>query len=156
MASRLQACLQKKEGLTIIIGVGNTMRQDDGVGPYIISKIGEHKGLKTIDAGSMPENHADEIIRMKPSRVIFIDAADFAGRPGEARLLARSQLPQCTLSTHAFPLAAVAGIIEADTAAEMHFIGIQAKSMDLTEGLNKEVKKTADQIAAMIEETLSA
>jgi len=138
--------IKKSKRHTVIVTVGNSFRMDDGVGPYIFSKLESKGKLKIIDAGSTPENIAEEVIGLKPSLVLFLDAADFKGRPGEARVIDESQISESALSTHAVPMYIVSGLIKAETNAEVCYIGIQARNFGFGEGLSAEIKNTADEI----------
>ncbi|MDX9714857.1 MAG: hydrogenase 3 maturation endopeptidase HyCI [Dissulfurispiraceae bacterium] len=135
------------EGAIFVVGVGNTLRFDDGVGSYIVSRlINAENGLHVFDAGQRPERAIDKAVALMPARTIILDAADFNGDPGEARIISDDMIPQVVFSTHSFPLGAVSRFIEQDTGSPVYFIGIQAQSMSYDEGLSDPVKKTADLI----------
>lgn len=129
---------------TLIITVGNDFRADDGVGPYIASKLKPSTKLSVIDAGSNPENIIDQVVKLSPQRAIFIDAADFGGSPGELRLIDAEHIPETSLSTHSVPLPVVSRILQEDTQAKIYFIGIQPESVEHREGLSDKVKLAAD------------
>ncbi len=151
LADDVREALSASSGASLLITVGNDFRSDDGVGPYIARGLAGLQGRSVIDAGSKPENVIDDAIAMKPSRIVIIDAADFGGDPGEARIIPRAAIPETTLSTHTIPLPVVTAILEEDTGAEVVFIGIQPASLELGEGLTAEVEKTARKIIEMIE-----
>jgi hydrogenase 3 maturation protease len=137
----------------MIITVGNPLRSDDGVGPFIAQNCRKLKpGLVLLDAGDKPENIIDEAVRQSPKKAVIIDAAVFGGQAGEARLIANDQIPQTTLSTHTFPLPVIAKMIEEDARAKVLFIGIQPAKVELGEGLNPAVKATAEEIIKLITE----
>ncbi|MBI4711464.1 MAG: hydrogenase maturation protease, partial [Candidatus Omnitrophica bacterium] len=75
------AVLNSGSGTSLFLTVGNLFRSDDGVGPYLASRLA---GLpvRVVDAGHTPENIIDQVIGLKPSRIIILDAADFGGRTG--------------------------------------------------------------------------
>jgi hydrogenase 3 maturation protease len=157
---------------TLIITVGNCFRADDGVGPYIASGLKQNDKLSVIDAGYTPENIIDQVVRLfaqhstlsdrsvrapaqhpalfdrpvraSAQRIIFIDAADFGGSPGELRLIDAEHIPESSLSTHSMPLSVVSRILYEDTKAKIYFIGVQPKSVEYKEGLSKKVKSAAD------------
>lgn len=151
---------------TLIITVGNCFRADDGVGPYIASGLSQSTKLSVIDAGSAPENVIDQAVkilaehsalsdrpvRASAQRIIFIDAADFGGTPGELRLIDAEQIPESSLSTHSVPLPVVSRILHEDTSAKIYFIGIQPKSVEYKEQLSKEVSLVADKLVKHINE----
>ena len=130
--------------------MGNSLRRDDGAGPFLASMLKSSGNLTVIDAGSTPENHIDGIIAINPRRVLFIDAADFGGAPGEARLIPIEAIPATTLSTHGFPLSAVCELIRQSIPAEIRFIGIQAKDCGFGERLSEEVRKMVEEIAGAL------
>jgi hydrogenase 3 maturation protease len=134
----------QKFSRTLIITVGNCFRADDGVGPYIASCLKQSFRLSVIDAGSTPENIIDQAVKLSAQRIIFIDAADFNGTPGELRLIDSEHIPETSLSTHSVPLPVVSRILYEDTKALIYFIGIQPKSVEHIEGLSSEVSSAAD------------
>ena len=137
---------------TLIITVGNHFRADDGVGPYIASGLMPSAKLLVIDAGSTPENVIDQAAKLSPERIIFIDAADFGGMPGELRIIDHEHIPEASLSTHSVPLPVISRILYEDTKAKIYFIGIQPKSVEHKEGLSAEVKLAADALIKQINE----
>jgi len=135
----------------LVITVGNTLRHDDGVGPYIAEQILNPKSeilnnIKILNTNDKPESSIEEAVKTKPAKTIIIDAADFGGKVGEARIIDKEHIPQTTLSTHTFPLPIIAKMIEDDTASPVFFLGIQPARMDLGEGISPEVEKTAKEI----------
>jgi len=148
-----QALTPTTDGTTLIITVGNLLRSDDGVGPYIASRLMELKaGLVLLDAGDKPENIIDEAVKQSPKKAVIIDAAVFGGQIGEARLIDQEHIPQTTLSTHTFPLPVIAKLLAEDTKASVLFLGIQPAKVELGEQMNEKVKATADEIIKMISE----
>ncbi len=73
---------------TAVIGVGNRMMRDDGIGPCLISKLKEMDSFPSdidlIDegVGGMRIIHDMEGYE----KVLIIDSADFGGEPGEYKL----------------------------------------------------------------------
>lgn len=150
LTAKVKECLKMRKGLNLIVTVGNDMRMDDGVGSFIFSKLKSKKNLQIINAAYRPENIIEEVINMKPVYILFIDAADFGGCPGEVRVIDRVEIPSFTLSTHQIPLNLVADIIEAETRASVCMLGIQIKNAGFGEGLSEEVKKSAERIIRII------
>jgi len=135
-----------------VVTVGNSLRSDDGVGIYIAKQIEKcKKNIIILNAESKPENIIYKAVKIKPKKVVIIDAADFGGRAGEIRLIRKTDIQNISLSTHSFSLNIVAGIIEEDTGADVFFLGIQPRSTQLGEGLSKSVRKAADKIISCID-----
>lgn len=136
-----------RKGTTLIITVGNSLRCDDGVGPYIAGKIkGPKTNLVVLNVGDKPENALDKAILIGPQKTVIIDAADFGGKIGEIRIIDIEHVPETTLSTHLFPLKIIARILKEDTGSGVFFLGVQPGKMHLGEGLSKPVRLAADKI----------
>jgi len=141
-------------GITLVLTVGNAYRTDDGVGPYIAKGVTFPKShIVILNADDRPENIIDRAVGLCPERTIIIDAADFNGSPGEARLIPEEALPHTIHSTHRFPLNIVSRIIAEDTGSEVFFLGIQYNSIAFGELLSPSVLDTAKKIIEMISET---
>ena len=58
--------------MDLVIGVGNTLRTDDGIGPRIVSSLPPLYGVKTITVHQLTPELADRLSQAK--RVLFVDA----------------------------------------------------------------------------------
>ncbi len=69
---------------TLIIGYGNTLRSDDGVGPRVVEAVEalHLPGVRTLVCQQLSPEHADPI--SQADAVVFVDAAVDA--PGEVQL----------------------------------------------------------------------
>lgn len=130
--------------MNVLLTAGNTFRCDDGVGPYIARRLKSGGRFSVMDAGQWPENIIDDLIALDPSYIMVVDAADFGGLCGEARLIPEGEIPETSLSTHAIPLSVVTGIVRASVKTGVAFIGIQVGNVGLGEGLSEDVKAAAD------------
>lgn len=129
--------------MTVILGIGNTLKGDDGVGPYIISKI---KNIEAIDAGTVPENYIQKIIDSRPDEIIIIDAIDFGGKPGEVKWFSDIDSQNISISTHNLPPRLFIDFIKQQTGAEIKIIAIQPKALRFNTPLSEEVKESADRL----------
>lgn len=127
----------------LIVTVGNNFRRDDGVGSYIFSALKNVEGINILDAGINPENIVEDVIALSPLHILFLDAADFKGVPGEIKNLAIDTVSDYTISTHTFPLSLICAIIQDQITVNIEFIGIQLKDANYGEGLSQEVEKSA-------------
>lgn len=64
---------------TLIVGIGNIDKSDDGAGIHLTEKIKNKTRLKTISAGLAVENYLGKIAKEKADLVIFIDCAALPG-----------------------------------------------------------------------------
>ena len=74
-------------GKTVILGIGNTLRSDDGIGSILATRIQDKVPYIVYDSGSCPENYLGKVIQDKPDTILLIDAVDFGGGAGEFRML---------------------------------------------------------------------
>lgn len=129
------------------LGIGNTQRGDDGAGPGLIARLAD-QGWQTADAGVAPENHLEKVVASSPDTLILVDAADWGGRPGQARLLSPRQLGSGGLSTHALSLdLAAAYWAERLPGLRIHLLAIQPASLDWDAGLSPAVAETIEKLA---------
>lgn len=147
LSAKVQSILSPiSVGKTLILTVGNPLRTDDGVGPYIASGLRSFGRLIVIDAQSNPENHLEAIASLAPAKVVFIDAADFKGVPGDVQEVTPDNISSCMQSTHGIPLSLIIQLLKEDVPGPIHMLGIQIKDVSFHEGLSNEVRKTADSL----------
>ncbi len=150
----------------IILGIGNTLNSDDGVGVYIAERISKHlkKTLKkphkvegyelqreivAINCGTTPENYTSVIKRHHPDKLIVVDAADMGLKPGSCRIVAPEKIGVMHISTHNIPLSVFASYVR-EYCQDITLIGIQPDTMDIGTALSSAVKKSGDYIATLI------
>lgn len=131
---------------SLLITLGNRLRSDDGVGPYLAERLSRVPGVRIENAGDRPERAIDYVHKYRPRHVVFLDAADFGGAPGTLRRIDRSEIVKRSLSTHRLPLSALIDWIEQESDAHCDCLGIQAATMQLGEELSSAVEKTAGEI----------
>lgn len=139
-------------GRVVVACVGNQWRADDGLGPLVAALLEPSNRVRVIDCGETPENYLGVIARMKPDRVLVVDAADFGGEVGEVRTVAKQSIKVGGVSTHAPRLTLFADFVEAQTKAETYFIAIQPGSLEFGKPVSAEVDQAARELADMINE----
>lgn len=132
-------------GPSVVVGVGNADRGDDGVGPYMISLL---KTKNKLDAGPMPENYAGKIRSFSPKAILLIDAMDFGGEPGDAALVPAEEARGVALSTHALPLSMFCKLFPE---SRVYVLGIQPAGMS---SMSAAVKAAAERLAAELNSIL--
>jgi len=136
----------------LVIGLGNELRGDDGIGPKIIEEMSNTllaDSIKLINAGADPFIVLDCLRQKNP--VVIIDCAEMGKEPGEvvsfsadeSRLKQMDQL----ISLHGFGLAEIYRMAKAiGPVAECTIIAVQPKSIKFNTGLSAEVEKSINQI----------
>ena len=113
------------EGKVCILGFGNRLWCDDGVGSRIAESLSYCPGLNAVDGGSVPETHLEKVVCTEPDTVLLIDAADFGGSPGQTRLLQADDVALSGVSTHAGSIQMLARYFEARCGARVALLVIQ-------------------------------
>ena len=109
------------ERRVVLVGVGNPMMADDGVGPKSI-EILEEKPLENvllINSETVPESFTGKVTGYNPTHVMLIDAANFRGGAGDTKLITSRQIGGQAVSTHSLPLTIFINVIENDLNIEV-------------------------------------
>jgi hydrogenase 3 maturation protease len=145
------------ENRVVLVGVGNPMRADDGVGPKIIELLQKRllENVMFINAETVPEAFTGKVEKYKPTHVMLIDAANFRGQVGEARLITGAQIGGQALSTHSLPLSLFIRYIEKSIDVPVILLGIQPKTIDFDMPMSREIEEAAVSIADTLIQILS-
>lgn len=155
----------------IVLGIGNELRYDDGVGPFIISNLNRHKlsdKVLLINAQTVPENFTGKIRIENPSHIIIIDACLMGLAPGEFKVVNEEEFANIGISTHSMSLSYFVRFLNNDN---ILFIGIEPQSLELIDQdslgvlgadlmdfngeLTENVRRSADELVELLKETLS-
>lgn len=141
----------------IVLGVGNELKCDDGVGPYIINKLKEEniedkKKLLFIDAKTVPENFTGKIRKEKPTHLIIVDACLMDEEPGAMKIVNKYDFASIGISTHSMSLSFFVRYLEKDTEFRIIFVGIEPESMDYADKLTPKVEQSADEFVNILKE----
>ena len=113
------------------MGIGNELKYDDGVGPFIISKLNElnlNDNILLINAQTVPENFTGKIRKENPSHIILIDACLMGLNPGDYKIVDKEDFVNIGISTHSMSLSYFVKFLNQDN---ILFIGIEPLSLDL-------------------------
>ncbi len=154
VAETLHALIGEKLDNTLLITMGNSLRSDDGVGSYIAERLQGLSGIQIEDAGNRPERSIDWVDEYQPELVVFIDAADFGGIPGELRRIDARALAKRSLSSHRLPMEPLIAWIEQESGENCGCLGIQAALLDLGEQISPAVIDTAEQIISWLQQQI--
>lgn len=144
------------KGKTVIVGIGNTMRGDDGFGPALIEKIKDEVKAVCIDTGTTPENYVGKITRMRPDTILLVDAVHLGLAPGEYDILRKSDIANCSLSTHDISAKMLIDFLEKETRADIYLLGVQPESLSFGVEMSDSVKKALIDLSGLIKEATDA
>lgn len=148
LEKRLSNLLNNKK--TVLLGVGNPDRGDDGLGPALAAKIGTAGSIHSIVCEEVPENYTGSIRSHNPEIILFVDALDFGGRPGETVLVQSDSFTEDRFNTHRPSLSLVMNYLAHETGAPVWLLGIQPKSVNHGEPLTPEIDEIICQLADII------
>lgn len=144
--SQLESFLSNSEKL-IVLGVGNDLKCDDGVGPFIIKRLKEEdiedENLIFINAETVPENFTGKLRKENPTHIIIVDACLMNGNPGDMQIVDKDDFSNIGISTHSMSLSYFVKYLEKDNDFKIIFVGIEPESLDYGENLTENVEKTA-------------
>jgi hydrogenase 3 maturation protease len=137
-----------------IVGVGQELQGDDGVGVAIARRLNQlvdhDDSLVIIEAGHAPENVLGSIIRFQPSIILFIDALKVNERPGSILWLTSNEADSAGGSTHTLSLALLGDYLRSVTGASTYVLGIQPRRIAFGEGLSAPVEAAVEDCAEAI------
>lgn len=137
---------------TMIIGIGNDMRADDGVGCWIARQLMGKTSIPVIDAGEIPESYLDKIRSYQPDCVLLIDAVDMGAEAGSIAVLDSSKLPEVLpISTHRLSVKLLADYIAHEVGAQVLLLGIQPKTIEFGAPMSEEVREAAETVVSYID-----
>lgn len=130
---------------TVLIGLGNPDRADDGAGIQIVSKWkARYPKRAFLDTERSVESAVlDNLENASFEAFLFVDAADFGGITGEFRLFHSGDAGRFhpALSTHKVPMDLLMQLI-ASKGKKAYLLGIQAGSVEFPGEISKEVRET--------------
>ena len=126
----------------VFVGLGNELRGDDLAGLVFIDTLKTKTVFnksKFIIAGKNPENYLQEILGSNPEAVVFIDAADWGGEPGDISFLEADSIASGDFSTHAYSIKLLEQFLSLNMPMDFVYIGIQSKTTALGKEMSSQV-----------------
>ena len=154
----------KKHLRIVIIGVGNLLCQDEGVGIHVIRELERMKlppEVEVVDCGSAGLLVLDAM--NGATKAIVIDAAKAGGEPGDVLEMSVEEIMKAggekslkLVSPHQFDLMVALKIGRLsdvyDLPEEIVIIGIEPKSLEFGSELSNEVKRAIPKVIDLIKE----
>jgi len=130
------------KGKIVLFGIGNTLRGDDGIGPFLIENLKNNVNAVCINGENAPENYVGKIIQIKPDTLIIIDAIHFNGKPGEYSIMRPIDLIDQGLTTHDISLVKLTEYIKRHINTDIYILGVQPHKIGLGTSLSECMQKT--------------
>ena len=131
-----------KNQTLLLVGIGNVLKKDDGVGVYITNNIEHTDFIHPLTVEVSIENYIGKINQIDTHLLILIDAMDFRKAPGYWKILPIQHISGFTTHTHNITLDKVAELFRHKT----YVLGIQPENIQLGEGLTSSVEESAHKI----------
>ncbi len=128
--------------MKILMGIGNELRRDDGVGMYVARKFRE-EGWQTLECATVPENFTGIVRRARPELLLIVDAADMGLEPGVVRIIPPEKIRDVGIGTHQISIEHLIRFLQ-DDAGKIVFIGIQPADTGDGEGISAGVLAGAE------------
>lgn len=138
----------------LILGVGNELKCDDGVGPFIVDNLDEKDNVICINAKTVPENFTGKIRKEQPSHVIIVDACLMGGEAGDIKIVDKDDFVNIGISTHSMSLSYFVKYLERDNDFKIIFVGIEPETMEFGEELSEKIEKTAFYFINLLKEVI--
>ncbi|MCF6268798.1 MAG: hydrogenase maturation protease [Melioribacteraceae bacterium] len=144
-----------------IIGLGNSLRGDDGIGPVIINQLADYNFADNADNVILINAESDifiileHIIEGEP--ILIIDCAKMGLTPGSVK---KFEINKKTISTvdkfislHGFGFGEIYNMaLKMGSAAPCKIIGVEPKSIEFNSPLSDEVRNCIPQIINLVNE----
>jgi hydrogenase 3 maturation protease len=139
-----------------LVGIGNPLRGDDGVGVRIVELLQKDgpRNVLLLNTETVPEAFTGKVVEYNPTHVLLLDAANFRGEPGDVKLIESSKIGGQALSTHSLPLTIFIVYIEKTLGSRVLLLGVQPRNIEYFTEMSREVEKTAEEIADLLRKIL--
>ena len=134
----------------ILLGVGNSLRCDDGIGNWVARHFAK-PGWLALDCGTAPENFTGVVRREMPRVLVIVDAADLGEEPGTLRIVPKSRIIDTGIGTHMLPLHHLFDYL-APSVDEIVLMGIQPWQVAAGTDLSAPVLRAAEQLVAILQD----
>ena len=143
------------QGTVLVVGIGNTLRGDDGFGPRMIERLEGKVSARLLDVGEVPESYLGRVLEQKARTILVLDAADMGEAAGTVAILEAEDLAECNVSTHQMPLELFFRYLRENSDADVFALGVQPKQISLGSEMSPEVESTAAILSEVLIELLS-
>jgi hydrogenase 3 maturation protease len=152
--------LRNQKCNVLIAGIGSEFYGDDAVGIIIAEKLSKvlstNDRVKITVCGNSPDRVMGMINQEQPDELIFVDAMEFGGSPGDSAFFNSADFESCfpQISTHKISLSLIARMIESTGKTRVWLLGIQPATLKPNSLLSLEVNKTPETILRLIQNEL--
>ena len=145
------------KGKVVVVGIGNLLRGDDGLGPALVAELKKEKTkLVCFDVGVSPENYIGKIAKERPDTVLIIDAVHLGRKVGNYEVMKPSEILEIGFTTHDISPKMFLEHLSNETDAEICMVGIQPQNISIGDEISQEVTETITKIKYLLLEVAHA
>ena len=138
--------LTGKDRKILFVGIGNLLRQDDGIGVYISTRLRESDNIKVITAEVSIENYIGKINSTDHDTLVLIDCVDMKKEPGTFELIHPDRVHDMTFNTHNISLKRLSEFFR----NEILILAIQPEKIGFGENLSYIVRDAGNRIIELV------
>jgi hydrogenase maturation protease len=146
VADTLAQFMSRRDRKFLFIGIGNLLKQDDGIGVYISQRITENDSVRVITVEASIENYIGKINSIDYDTLVLLDCADIGKKPGSYELLTVDRINDMTFNTHNISLKRISEFFK----NEVVLLAIQPEKVDFGENLSYLVQEAGNKIIGII------
>jgi hydrogenase 3 maturation protease len=141
-------------GKVAVMGIGNTLRCDDGFGVLLtrsLQRAGLPGTLRLFVCEMTPENFVGPVTQFGPDTILMVDTAELGEPPGSVRLLNAQDIAESGMTTHNLSLCLLANMLASGTNASIYLLAVQPKTVGFGEETSPEVSRTLDYMTELFD-----
>ena len=146
MSDKLAELLKGKDRKILFVGIGNLLRQDDGIGVYISTRLKETDNIKVITVEVSIENYIGKINSTDHDTLVLIDCVDMKKEPGTCELIHPDRVHDMTFNTHNISLKRLSEFFR----NEILILAIQPEKIGFGENLSYIVRDAGNRIIELV------
>jgi hydrogenase maturation protease len=146
----------------LVLGLGNTLNRDEGLGVHALAllqrEIGAHTSVEFLDGGTLGLNLLPLV--EETSHLLLLDAVNAERLPGTVVELSREQIPLFAgvkLSQHQLTFQEVLGLafVRGKFPEHLHLIGVQPADLSIGVGMSDAVLRVLPDVLKRAERVLT-
>jgi hydrogenase maturation protease len=146
VSDKLAELLTGRDRKILFVGIGNLLRQDDGIGVYISTRLRESDNIKVITAEVSIENYIGKINSTDHDTLVLIDCVDMKKQPGTFELIHPDRVHDMTFNTHNISLKRLSEFFR----NEILILAIQPEKIGFGENLSYIVRDAGNRIIELV------
>ena len=137
-------------GRVALVGIGNRLRGDDGVGSALAGRLADAGVPRVFDGQELPEDMVARVAATSPDTVLLVDAVDLGAEPGSVALIDGDQTMSYLPTTHRIPSELLMQVLERATGARCLLLGVQPAGTGFGRAMSPEVTASLETLAELL------